>query len=743
MANLMPLPKMRFTDSNGRPLVGGKVYFYVAGTSTPKNTYKDRLQVTTNLNPVILDSNGEADIWLEMGYYKVVLKDSSDVTRWTSDQISTDTGGLNVDDINAAVSQSQAAAGSAEASAIAAEASASRVDLGALDQAVSDAQDAADIAEGAVSGSVNTFFAATKSAADTLAASLGDGATVIVDRDETRVGVRVRYTVAAGVLISPVTDTAIVQVATIADLRNLEPAFDGQQCELLGHTVAGIGGGMFYADYSSGAVDDNGVTVVTSGGKRWVRRLIGYVMPEFFGAIGDGTANDNAALQAAVDSGVSNIWSGQYLTQGSIFLNDESHIVSLNAVLLCDASTMSAAAGIVSIEKNNWQIEGKLTLRMSDFSGSAPAVRSEYNNGLFISDSRYFRVSDLTVEGFADSGIKIQTNNDKLATGDICRSAFANCVTRRNYQGLSILPGFSSEYITLNNFNSNWNTTSGIYIAAGNIAFSGGMSTHNDVGFHVIDGGFNPAHGNVVGMLINHNNSRAVIASNVTVGHVFSGCNIFDNAVGGLAGCIELTGSGGVIFSGCQIMAGVKSEGSTLGNMFVGCTWAVAAGRNYTMDFDDAKNAPLFFNCTRGGSLKINGSMVMADGLCGASVVKTTTQTILSGTNESVTWDVVDAVYGGANIDGNGAFVCPVDGIYEVTVDLKIAGTAQPAYVFVICSNGSQSTMPLAVGYLENSAVGSCFIKANNGNTISVVVHSGTGDKNIVTGTKLTVRYSN
>jgi|GEM_PF-5694671 len=209
MANLMPLPKMRFTNA-GRPLVGGKVFFYVAGTTIPKNTFKDRSQATANTNPVILDSNGEADIWLEMGYYKVVLKTSTDVVVWTVDGVAANANGLNIDDLNQAVTDSQAAAGEAASSATDAEESASRVDLGALDQAVTDAQAAADIAAGAVSGSVNTFFAATKAAGDTLAASLADGATVIVTADESQGGVRVRYTVASAALTAGVVDTAVM-----------------------------------------------------------------------------------------------------------------------------------------------------------------------------------------------------------------------------------------------------------------------------------------------------------------------------------------------------------------------------------------------------------------------------------------------------------------------------------------------------------------------------------------------------
>ena len=95
-------------------------------------------------------------------------------------------------------------------------------------------------------------------------------------------------------------NSRVLHSAAISDLRDLEPEFDGQQVELLGHTVKGIGGGTFYADSSSLAVDDNGVTIVTAEGNRWVRRFDGSVRPEFFGAIGDGVTDDGTACNAAI-----------------------------------------------------------------------------------------------------------------------------------------------------------------------------------------------------------------------------------------------------------------------------------------------------------------------------------------------------------------------------------------------------------------------------------------------------------
>jgi hypothetical protein len=90
MAGLSPTPKQQIFGSDGAPLVGGKIYTYLAGTSTPATTYTDFGAGTANTNPIILDSFGQANIWLlSTVSYKFIVRTATDVLLYTVDNIST------------------------------------------------------------------------------------------------------------------------------------------------------------------------------------------------------------------------------------------------------------------------------------------------------------------------------------------------------------------------------------------------------------------------------------------------------------------------------------------------------------------------------------------------------------------------------------------------------------------------------------------------------------------------------
>jgi hypothetical protein len=111
---LSPLAKCQFFDNNGRPLVGGKLFTYQAGTNTKLATYTDASGLSQNTNPVILDYRGEGSIWIPPNVpYKYVLAPATDTDPptnpiWSVDdvvssQLVTLYGGLDTGTANAYV----------------------------------------------------------------------------------------------------------------------------------------------------------------------------------------------------------------------------------------------------------------------------------------------------------------------------------------------------------------------------------------------------------------------------------------------------------------------------------------------------------------------------------------------------------------------------------------------------------------------------------------------------------------
>lgn len=94
MAKIAPFVFQQFFSNNGDVLAGGKIYTYEAGTTTLKDTYTDADGLAANTNPIILDANGRANIWLGDGAYKFIIKTSADVTIQTVDDIAGEASAL-------------------------------------------------------------------------------------------------------------------------------------------------------------------------------------------------------------------------------------------------------------------------------------------------------------------------------------------------------------------------------------------------------------------------------------------------------------------------------------------------------------------------------------------------------------------------------------------------------------------------------------------------------------------------
>lgn len=80
-------PFLHFEDDKGKPLSNGSLHTFVAGTNNPIATYNSN----GTLNPVriVLDSQGNADVWLDPRIeYKFKLYDSKGADAGTKDHVS-------------------------------------------------------------------------------------------------------------------------------------------------------------------------------------------------------------------------------------------------------------------------------------------------------------------------------------------------------------------------------------------------------------------------------------------------------------------------------------------------------------------------------------------------------------------------------------------------------------------------------------------------------------------------------
>lgn len=88
----------QFLDNSGNPLTGGKIYTYLAGTTTPATVYSDSTGATPHSNPLVLDSAGRVpggEIWLtDSLMYKFTVKTAGDATIGTYDNVTSNTGEL-------------------------------------------------------------------------------------------------------------------------------------------------------------------------------------------------------------------------------------------------------------------------------------------------------------------------------------------------------------------------------------------------------------------------------------------------------------------------------------------------------------------------------------------------------------------------------------------------------------------------------------------------------------------------
>lgn len=76
---------------DGQPAIGAKLYGFVPSTSTPKSTFADPFLTVPNGQPVVLNDQGEATVYLD-GLYDLRLYSAEDVLLWQVDSYTFSSG---------------------------------------------------------------------------------------------------------------------------------------------------------------------------------------------------------------------------------------------------------------------------------------------------------------------------------------------------------------------------------------------------------------------------------------------------------------------------------------------------------------------------------------------------------------------------------------------------------------------------------------------------------------------------
>ncbi len=218
-----------------------------------------------------------------------------------------------------------------------------------------------------------------------------------------------------------------------------------------------------------------------------------------FGATGNGSSDDTAALQAAIATG-HNVYvpRGSYLLTSALALQAHQRIYGDGAsasILIANTNGMSVISGTAldSVEIDHLEING---------GGQTTNINTGIKGvfGVYLSGCRYFKIHDLYVHncgtinvanpqtdsGFSGYGIIVDAIASECAYGEIARRRVANIAGGGNNNGDGIYVGGQNASLSVLTHdvtvNTCWVTTCGRHCSA--VAEGAGTSIPVRIGYH-------------------------------------------------------------------------------------------------------------------------------------------------------------------------------------------------------------------------------------------------------------------
>jgi len=199
-------------------------------------------------------------------------------------------------------------------------------------------------------------------------------------------------------------------VASIAALKALTPSA-GDAVNTLGYYAAGDGGGgVFYYDGTSVAVDNGGTIIAPNAGSgRWLRVYSGPLSVKCFGATGDGVTDDTAAFVAAT-SAINNI----SVPAGTFLINslDINRNISIAGSGRKSTKIIVASYGTYTTTPYGILCRGSTNMSgLVSLSGAEIEVTSLQSGQVGVMITRKVHMSDIYVRGAPRDGIYFRSVN--------------------------------------------------------------------------------------------------------------------------------------------------------------------------------------------------------------------------------------------------------------------------------------------------------------------------------------------
>jgi hypothetical protein len=302
-----------------------------------------------------------------------------------------------------------------------------------------------------------------------------------------------------------------------------------------------------------------------------------FVTPEQLGAVGDGSTNDQSAIQNAINTGFPVLFGAKnYRVNSTLTLPSSAKLEG------CGESTVISTTSnisVITIAGKKCQVSD-LTVLGNDTGAAQIGINITGNAGLTLD----YTSNVLSNVKFRDLNLAgLYVTNVLGTTGSLHQGAVyaVNCLAESCTNGFYF--DNRAEYNSLSNCVA-YACATGVRILAGNVGFYGGQIVDGTTGV-VFATGSNDGKCVFDGVRINHN-AVAVSSGAVTLGSRFIGCQMIAN------GSVTITAAATHEFIGCQIGNATLTITNSPATKFINCRFQTATTLTIT------GTAPKFFGCT-------------------------------------------------------------------------------------------------------------------------------------------------